>query len=132
MADSNEWSMRVLAPMNRVYKQPGGYLEGCVITDRGIVYVYSQGGEMDGVKETPMTQMQIVIGGRLYSRSIARRYTSRGIVTVANRFAQEADQTSAASAPLPQAQPAACLCGQPISDECRANGCRWDKESQHG
>lgn len=26
----------------------------------------------------------------------------------------------------------ACLCGQPISDECRANGCRWDREKEHG
>jgi hypothetical protein len=26
----------------------------------------------------------------------------------------------------------ACLCGQPISDECAASGCRWDKEKNRG
>lgn len=26
----------------------------------------------------------------------------------------------------------ACLCGQPISEKCKANGCRWDKEKKHG
>jgi len=26
----------------------------------------------------------------------------------------------------------ACLCGQPISDECKASGCRWDKGKNHG
>jgi len=25
-----------------------------------------------------------------------------------------------------------CLCGQPISDECKASGCRWDKEKNRG
>lgn len=26
----------------------------------------------------------------------------------------------------------ACLCGQPISDECKTSGCRWDKEKNRG
>lgn len=86
----NEWSMKVSAPFNRVYKH-GNYLEGSVFTQRGIVYVYSQGGTFNGITDTPHTTLQIVLGGRLYSRDIHRRYTARGLVTVANRFAWEAD-----------------------------------------
>lgn len=90
MAAQTEWNMKVTHPMNRVYKY-GNYLEGCVMTDRGIVYVYSQGGTFNGLTDSPHTSMQIVLGGRLYSREIHKRYTRRGLVTVANRFAQEVE-----------------------------------------
>jgi vancomycin permeability regulator SanA len=86
----NEWNVKVTTPMSRVYKH-GNYVEGSVFTDRGIVYVYSQGGVFDGVKDTPSTTLQIVLGGRLYSRTVDKRYTLRGLVTVANRFAQEVE-----------------------------------------
>lgn len=85
----NEWNMKVTRPLNRVWKQPGGYLEGSVITACGIVYVYSQGGVTDGRSESDQTQMQIVCDGRLYSRNVDKRYTKRGLVAVANRFAAE-------------------------------------------
>ena len=81
----NDWSIKISEPMNRVWKHPAGYLEGSVITAHGIVYVYSQGG----ATEVPSTNLQIVWGGRLYSRTMKRRYTQRGLVTVANRYAKE-------------------------------------------
>jgi len=84
---TNEWNFRIAAPLNRVWKHPSGYLEGCVITEHGIVSAYSQGG--GETLEEPSTTLQFVIGGRLYSRTLPRRYTPRGIVAVANRFARE-------------------------------------------
>lgn len=86
----SEWNIKVGRPMNRVSKH-GNYLEGCVITDRGIVYVYTQGGTFNGVKDAPSTTMQIVLGGRLYSRTVNKRYSKRGLSTVCNRFAQEVE-----------------------------------------
>jgi len=84
----NEWNMKVAAPMNRVWKH-GNYLEGSVFTQHGIVYVYSQGGVFNGVTDSPHTTLQIVVRGRLYSRDIHRRYTLRGLATIANRFARD-------------------------------------------
>ena len=85
----NDWNMKVSEPWNRVFKHPDGYLEGCVITAHGIVYVYSQGGMKDGIKDVPHTTMQFVQGGRVYNRGIDKRYTKRGLVTIAHRFAKE-------------------------------------------
>jgi hypothetical protein len=85
----SDWSYKIARPASRVWKHPAGYLEGSVITADGIVYVYSQGGVSDGNTESDATNLQIVVGGRLYSRSIAKRYTQRGLVMVANRFAAE-------------------------------------------
>jgi len=86
---TTEWSTKVSHPFNRVWKHPSGYLEGCVITEHGIVSAYSQGGGDGDSFEVPSTTLQFVIGGRLYSRTLPRRYTPRGIVAVANRFARE-------------------------------------------
>jgi hypothetical protein len=55
-------------------------MDGSVVTKHGIVEVYSQKG-------APYTYIQVVIGGRLYERTINKEYTERGLVTVAARFA---------------------------------------------
>jgi hypothetical protein len=81
----NDWSMKVERPLNRVWRHPSGYLEGCVITEHGIVAAYSQGGE----NESASTNLQFVWEGRLYSRSIEKRYTARGLVMLANRYARD-------------------------------------------
>lgn len=85
MANRNDFSMKLTAPINRVWKHPAGYLEGCVFTPSGIVNVYSQGGD----SEVPSTNLDFVWEGRLYSRRIDKRYSRRGLVTVAHRYAEE-------------------------------------------
>ena len=69
------------------------YLEGTVTTPYGMVSVYSQGDE----KSSAYTRLDIVINGRQFSRSIYRRYTQRGLVVVAGRFAEEIATTGAGS-----------------------------------
>lgn len=83
MAKTTNWNAKLTSPWNRVWKHPDGYLEGCVITPHGIVAVYSQGS----ATETPSTNLTFVYGGRVYQRTIPKRYTKRGLVTVANRYA---------------------------------------------
>jgi hypothetical protein len=85
MAEPRTYNMKLTHPLNRAWKHPAGYVEGCVLTPNGIVAVYSQGSE----KDVPSTNLDFVWEGRLYSRTIKRRYTQRGLVTVANRFADE-------------------------------------------
>lgn len=85
MAKPRTYNMKLTHPLNRVWRHPAGYLEGCVLTEHGVVAVYSQGSET----EAPSTNLDFVWEGRLYSRTIPARYTQRGLVTVANRFAEE-------------------------------------------
>jgi hypothetical protein len=85
VAKQQDFSMKLTSPINRIWKHPDGYFEGCVFTPNGIVNVYSQGGE----SETPSTNLDFVWEGRLHSRRIPRRFTRRGLVTVANRYAEE-------------------------------------------
>jgi hypothetical protein len=85
MARQTEWDMKITDPMNRVWKHPRGYLEGCVITKHGIVSVYCQSGP----DEVHHTALNFVHNGRLYSRGIDKSFTQRGLVTIANRFAHE-------------------------------------------
>lgn len=80
-----DWNAKITEPWNRVWKHPGGYLEGCVITPHGIVAVYSQGGEA----EVPSTNLTFVHEGRVHQRTIGKRYTQRGLVTISNRYAKE-------------------------------------------
>lgn len=81
----NDWNMKVARPMNRILRNPRGYLEGHVITSNGIVSVYSQGS----ATERKHTTLQVVHDGRLYSHGIDQRYSQRGLVMLANRFAEE-------------------------------------------
>jgi hypothetical protein len=85
MAKQSEWNMKVCNPLNRVWKHPHGYLEGTVITENGIVSVYCQSGP----DEVPSTNLSFVWEGRLYSRTISKSHTQRGLVTIANRYADE-------------------------------------------
>ena len=83
-----EWTCKVTRSMNRIYRHPAGYLQGDVVTPYGIVVAYSQGG----ADEYHSTNLQMVQGGRLYSVSFNRKYTQRGIATLANRFARNIAQ----------------------------------------
>ena len=64
------------------------YLEGNVSTKYGYVMVYTQGDQ----KLRHMTALWLIHNGRQYCRHINRRYSARGIVTKANRFAKEVSQ----------------------------------------
>jgi hypothetical protein len=86
---TEEWSWRVNQPVNRVWRHKAGYLDGCVITAHGIVSVYSQGGPGLASADVPSTNLQVVHDGRLHTRTLPRSYTQRGLVTLANRFAEE-------------------------------------------
>lgn len=63
-----------------------GWHTGPVYTQHGIVHVYTQGDE----RHSKHTRLDIVWNGRTHSRSISGvRYTPRGLVTLAKRFAAE-------------------------------------------
>jgi hypothetical protein len=81
----SEWNIKIDRPFNRIFRHPDGYLDGCVVTEHGIVQVYSQGSKL----ETPSTSLSFAFNGRFYCRSINRRFTSRGLVTKASDFAAE-------------------------------------------
>lgn len=53
---------------------------GCVLTKHGAVYVHA---------EPAFTTMQVVHDGYVVSRTAHKSYTSRGLVTLAVRFAEE-------------------------------------------
>lgn len=59
------------------------YLIGNVVTKLGIVSVYSQGGDPD----RRHTRLDFAYNGKLWIRNIRRRFTQRGLVTLANRWA---------------------------------------------
>lgn len=59
------------------------YTEGYVATPHGIVTAYSQ-GDADSFHHT---RLDVVKDGILYMKNIKRRYSKRGLVTLAKRFA---------------------------------------------
>jgi hypothetical protein len=61
------------------------WLDGEVITYHGIVSIYAQGDD----EFRPSTQLTFVWKGRMHVKSYNKRYTQRGIVTLAKRFANE-------------------------------------------
>ena len=63
----------------------GNYITGEVITPECIVSIYSQ-GDKDSFAHT---RLDIVKNGRLIMRSINKRYSKRGLVTLAKKFAKE-------------------------------------------
>jgi hypothetical protein len=81
-----DWSMKLDRTIGRISTHDDGYLYGVVITRDGVVDVYSQGGE-DGM--VPSTTMTFAMAGRMYSRTFKKRYSKRGLATVAARFAAE-------------------------------------------
>lgn len=75
-------------PMGRIEThQPYGYDQGVVVTQFGYVSVYAQGARDS--KGTPCTSLHFVWKGREYTRYITKRYTRRGMVTLADRYARE-------------------------------------------
>lgn len=110
----------ITAPMNRVWRHPKGYLEGCAITEHGIVTVYSQGS----ATEVPSTDLQFVWEGRLYSRSMNKRFTQRALVMLANRYAREVRWTRRSSASRAPSSKAARRQGEARADRTqRGPGC---------
>jgi hypothetical protein len=76
--------MRLDRPVGRMNKCDG-YIEGSVLTPHGIVTGYAQGSDT----ESHHTSLSVIVNGRMYTRSWPKRYSARGIVTLAARFAAE-------------------------------------------
>ena len=88
MARISDESMSLQRPCSRLHdrKEYGGWTEGDILTRDGIVSVYAQGG--DGNEKH--TRLDFALNGRLYMRHFHRkRYSHRGLVTIAARFAAE-------------------------------------------
>jgi hypothetical protein len=66
-------------------------IDGYVETTLGYVRCFSTDytGTFDG-KRRRWTSLSVVIGGRIFHARIERFYTKRGLVTVAQRFAEQA------------------------------------------
>jgi hypothetical protein len=62
---------------------PLSYRRGYIVTHYGIVAFYDQPGEH------AHTRLEVVLGYRCHTRTIARTFTQRGLLTVAGRFARE-------------------------------------------
>jgi len=78
------------ARVKEVYE--GNNRHGPVYTPYGIVYTWTQGEHMLGGKlltDIDVTLLEFVYNRKLYSRWINKSYTSRGLVTAANRFAKD-------------------------------------------
>lgn len=64
----------------------GNYLTGYVVTEYGIVGIYAQGD----AESFRLTILNFCLNGRNHHRTFrGKRYSRRGIVSVANRFAAE-------------------------------------------
>jgi hypothetical protein len=72
--------------VNRITRDPRGWIEGPVLTPDGIVHCYAQGDEQN----ENHTRLDFVWQGRLYMRQFPKvRMTARGMATAAGRFARE-------------------------------------------
>lgn len=70
----------------RIEVRKEGWTDGEVLTPFGIVTVYAQGD----AENVPHTRLDFVWNGRLYMRNFGdKRYSPRGIVTKAMKFAAE-------------------------------------------
>jgi|GEM_PF-2930169 len=79
-------SISVGSVHSQVKLNPNGWTDGCVLTPHGIVYTYAQGDDTN----VDHTRLDFVYAGRLYMRNFSgKRYSPRGIVTIAKRFAKE-------------------------------------------
>jgi hypothetical protein len=82
----NDLKFKVTRPRgNTSLQREYNYLHGTVVTAIGIVTVYSQGSAGD----RRLSVLTLVLNGVEYHRSINKRYSPRGLVTQANRFANE-------------------------------------------
>ena len=72
--------------MSLITDRPEGWTEGVVHTPAGTVQVYAQGS----AQESYHTQLHFAWEGRLYTRNFPkRRFSQRGLVTAAHRFAMD-------------------------------------------
>lgn len=63
-----------------------GWTDSVVFCADGAVSVYAQGDE----EHLHLTRLDLLVGDRVVSRSIrGKRYTKRGLITAAKRFAAE-------------------------------------------
>lgn len=82
MKIKREWNWKVSAHGGRIGRHPEyDYLSGDVPTPLGYVQVYS---DPRGV-----TTLQCIVNGREYTRSIDEFYSSRYLVTLAQRYIKE-------------------------------------------
>lgn len=69
-----------------IFRHKSGYDDGHVLTPWGYVLVYAQGS----ATECHVTRLTFCHGGRAHSREFkGKRYSLRGMVTKAHKFAQE-------------------------------------------
>lgn len=61
------------------------FRRGVAFTTYGIVAIYDQSGE------DAHTRLDFIFEGRCYTRTIARTFTNRGLITVAGRFAWQTE-----------------------------------------
>ena len=71
--------------VSEITHKDGSFLEGCIITALGIIYVYSQGDSQN----FHFTRMQTVKDGMLYEMTAKQRYTKRGLARIASKFIKE-------------------------------------------
>jgi hypothetical protein len=88
--ETEEWSWSVKGKEHTSWiRDYQGWTEGSIATEWGIVSVYSQGDD----RFSHSTRMDIVHDGRCIARNIyGKRYSKRGLVTLAKRFAKEITQ----------------------------------------
>lgn len=81
-----EYQFSVKPHFTRINSMSGGqWLTGVVFTEHGAVYVYTQGGK----STRPSTTLSLLRGDKVIIRQIPKRYSKRGLVTLAKRFAKE-------------------------------------------
>ncbi len=67
-------------------RNDNAWTDGTVVTNHGIVSVYAQGGD----ESFHYTRLDFAWKGRLYMRNFKnKRYSRRGLVTIATKFAAE-------------------------------------------
>ncbi len=71
---------------NSTEERKEGWLDGEVVTPWGFVRCYAQGDD----KSSHHTRIDFIFNGVMYSRNFSgKRYTKRGIKTIAFQFAKE-------------------------------------------
>ena len=90
MIEHYDYQFNLSPHLKRIYKQESvdgksTYLVGHVMTEYGTVGIYTQGDD----KNFHHTRLDFPHGKTCYVRTFNKRYSERGIVTVAKKFAKE-------------------------------------------